>query len=177
MADSIMKEDDYLNALKRLYKENFASLIRFARRFLPVEAAKDVVQDVFVEIWERGDMRYDDATVRSYLLMCVRNKCYNILKHEQMKEQTLHNIQLKNRLLELDYYVSIEKQIIDDEQMKHIYRRIDLLPDRCREIFKLAYYEDKKSAEIAQLLHLSTRTVEHQLYLALKILREKLTNK
>jgi len=119
-------------------------------------------------------VRYNDASGRSYLFLCVRNRCLNLLKQEQVKEQYLQNTQIDNRLLGLDYYDSAEKQFIDDENLHQIYRQIDLLPDKCREIFKLAYYEDKKSKEIAELLHLSIRTVEHQLYLGLKILREKL---
>jgi len=168
-----MEDNDNINAFRRLYEENFAALIRFASRFITHEEAKDVVQDVFAEIWERDGVRYGDVSIRAYLFVLVQNKCLNILKHEQIKEQAMQNIWLENRLMELEYYDSVEKQIIDDERIRQIHRQIDLLPDRCRTIFKLAYYEDKKSAEIARQLNLSVRTVEHQLYLALKTLREK----
>ena len=52
-----------------------------------------------------------------------------------------------------------------------IYKEIDKLPDKCREIFTMSYLEERKTSEIAVLLNISTRTVEVQLYKALKILR------
>lgn len=61
--------------------------------------------------------------------------------------------------------------------MQNIYDQIELLPEKCRIIFKMAYFEEKKNAEIALLLNLSTRTVEHQLYLGLRTLRKQLVTK
>ena len=52
-----------------------------------------------------------------------------------------------------------------------IYKEMDKLPDKCREIFTMSYLEERKTSEIAVLLNISTRTVEVQLYKALKILR------
>jgi len=164
--------EDNANDLRRLYKAHYASLMRFARRFVPDEDAKDVVHDVFAEVWQKGTLRCDDETAEAYLFRGVRNRCINFLKHKQIEKSAIQDIELENRLLELDYYDSAEKRIIDYERMQDVYRRIDMLPKRCCEIFKLAYFEDKKSSEIAEILNLSKRTVEHQLYLALKTLRE-----
>jgi RNA polymerase sigma-70 factor (ECF subfamily) len=161
---------------KRLYEANVSLLVQFARRFLLSELAKDIVQDVFLELWE-SNQEMDEAASRSFLFTSVRNRCINLLKHEQIKLLYEHNARIENERLGLDYLDSITKVLIGREDMQRIYRQIDLLPDKCRQIFKLAYYEDKKNAEIATLLNLSIRTVEHQLYLGLKTLREKLVNK
>ncbi|MDR3261124.1 MAG: RNA polymerase sigma-70 factor [Tannerella sp.] len=164
------------NAFKRLYDTNVSSLVRFARRYTLSDMAEDIVQDVFMELWE-SNTDVDEASSRSFLFTAVKNRCINLLKHEQVKMLYIHNIQIENQLLELDYFDSIEKQMIETEDLQRIYKQIDLLPDKCRQIFKLAYFEDKKNAEIAELLHLSVRTVEHQIYLGLKALRRKLINK
>jgi RNA polymerase sigma-70 factor (ECF subfamily) len=164
-------------SFKRLYGENFPPLVRFACRFTTENAAKDIVQDVFVELWEKAHVRYDDPSCRTYLFTAVRNRCINLLKQELVKDTHIRNIQIDNHLQELDYCDSPEKSMIDNEHLQLVRRQIELLPDKCRQIFRLAYCENKKSKEIADLLRLSVRTVEHQLYLALKTLRKKLTGK
>jgi len=169
-----MPENEDTNDLNRLYESNYAALLRFARRFIDDEAAKDAVQDVFTELWENGRARCDDPSVRAYLFACVRNRCLNILKHIQIEEDALAQIQTENRLLELDLYDSPETLLINDENLQQISQQIDRLPEKCQNIFKLAYNEGKKSAEIAKIFNLSVRTVEHQLYLGLKNLRKKL---
>lgn len=59
----------------------------------------------------------------------------------------------------------------EDERLELIYKEMDKLPEKCREIFTMSYLEERKTAEIAVLLNISSRTVEAQLYKALKILR------
>ncbi|MDR2765509.1 MAG: RNA polymerase sigma-70 factor [Tannerella sp.] len=172
----LKQKKDKLAAFKRVYDANAATLIRFARRFILSEQPEDIVQDVFLELWE-SDRVTDEAAARSFLFTAVRNRCINILKHEQIKENYEQHVQTENQLLGLDYLDSIEKLLIDKEEIQTIYQEIDRLPAKCRQIFKLAYFEDKKSAEIAQILNLSIRTVEHQLYLGLKTLRERLIRK
>jgi RNA polymerase sigma-70 factor (ECF subfamily) len=167
--------ENKLSEFQELFDANASQLIRFARRFTSEEKAEDIVQDVFLELWQRFDSS-EVKDYRAYLFTAVRNRCLNSLKHEHIKENHIKNIQTENRLLGLDYFDSAEKFIIDKEHLQVIYRQINLLPEKCREIFKLSYFENKKSAEIAQLLQLSIRTVEHHLYLGLKTLREKLKN-
>jgi RNA polymerase sigma-70 factor (ECF subfamily) len=167
------REQHHLTLFRRIYESNVSSLVRFAQQFIDQEMAEDVVQDVFLELWEREQV-FDKTSCRSYLFTAVRNRCINILKHEQARTNCINRVQLENQLLELDYLDSIEKQIIEKEDMQVIYDQIEMLPERCREILKLAYFEEKKSAEIAESLRLSVRTVEHQLYLGVRALRSKL---
>lgn len=166
--------DSSLVAFRQYYEDNISSLIIFAQRFVPVEVAKDIVHDVFLEVWNHIGS-YNELPTRSYLFMAVRNRCINILKREQVKENYINSTELEIRLLGIDYYNSSEKQIIDKEDIQYIHNQIEQLPPKCREIFKMAYFDDKKSVEIAQTLGISIRTVEHQLYLGLKTLRERLT--
>lgn len=109
--------------------------------------------------------------------MAVRNRCINILKREKVKESYVHSAQLDNQLLGLDYYDLFEKLLIVREDMQVIYDQIEQLPEKCKVIFKMSYFEDRKNAEIAELLDISIRTVEHQLYLGLRTLRDKLASK
>ncbi|GHT43987.1 DNA-directed RNA polymerase sigma-70 factor [Bacteroidia bacterium] len=170
-------DDEKFKAFKNLYEANAGTLIRFAKRFASSpDMAEDIVHEVFLELW-KNDKELNEPTSHSFLFAAVRNRCINILKRQQLSEDYVHNVQIENRLLGLDYYDSIEKLIIEKEDLQRVYRQIDLLPDKCRQIFKLSYFDEKKNAEIAELLNLSIRTVEHQLYLALKTLRDKLRRK
>jgi len=165
-----------LDFFRHYYETNVSSLILFARRFVPSEIAEDIVQDVFLGIWDQRGM-LDEMPSRSYLFMAVRNRCLNILKREEVKENYIHTTQLENQILGLNYYDSSDKRLIAEEDLKIIYDQIERLPEKCRVIFKMAYFEDKKNAEIAEILDISIRTVEHQLYLGLKMLRERLIDK
>ena len=167
-------KENNLFSFRRYYEANVSSLMFFAQRFVSSEIAEDIIQDVFLEVWDNLDT-YKEMPSCSYLFMAVRNRCLNILRREQVKDNYIQSTELDNRILGLDYYESYEKKIIDKEDIQHIYNQIEELPEKCRQIFKMAYFEEKKNAEIAEILNISIRTVEHQLYLGLKTLRSRLT--
>lgn len=166
-------EQKRLLLFKDLYDAHVSTLIRFACRFTPADVSEDIVHDVFMNLWN-SPTEFDPASIGAYLFVSVRNRCFNFLKQEQIKNLHNDNVRIKNKMLALGYFDSPEKSFIDREQIQIIYDEIDRLPEKCREIFKLAYYEEKKSGEIADTLNLSIRTVEHQIYLGLKALRNKL---
>lgn len=166
--------ENHLPFFKKYYETKVSSLILFAKRFVPSEVAEDIVHDIFLETWEQFKIS-TEAPSHSYLFMAVRNRCLNVLKREQVKDHYIHSTTLDNQIMGLDYYDSYERQLIDREDIQTVYDQIERLPEKCRLIFKMAYFEDKKNAEIAEILDLSVRTVEHQLYLGLKTLRDKLT--
>jgi RNA polymerase sigma-70 factor (ECF subfamily) len=173
-----MKESDKeksLSFFRRYYEANVSSLVTFALRFVPTEVAEDIIHDLFLEIWNRPIS--DKLPSRSYLFMAVRNRCLNYVRKEQVKDNYIESTELDNRILGLDYYDSHDKFLIDKEEIKIIHRQIEQLPEKCRIIFKMAYFEDKKSAEIAEILGISVRTVEHHIYLGLRSLRSKLAKK
>jgi len=169
-----IREQNDLIIFRHFYEENAPPLILFAGRFVSSGIAEDIVHDVFLEIWDHAGA-YDTMPSRSYLFTAVRNRCLNILKREQVQENYVQSAELDNRILGLDYYESSEKQIVEREDLQQLYNEIERLPEKCRIIFKMAYFEEKRNAEIAETLTISIRTVEHQLYLGLKTLRERLT--
>ena len=67
--------------------------------------------------------------------------------------------------------MTIRNPCLEDERLELIYKEMDKLPEKCREVFTMSYLEERKTSEIAVLLNISPRTVEAQLYKALKILR------
>lgn len=165
-----------LDSFKIYYEANIAPLTMFARRFVAPNIAEDIIQDLFLDVWDNSENK-KKLPSRSYLFTAVRNKCLNILTREQIKRNYIDSTEIENRILGLDYYESHDNQMVSIEEIQYIYNEIDKLPEKCRNTFKLSYLEEKKNAEIAELLNISIRTVEHHLYLALRTLRERLSSK
>lgn len=168
-------KQNHLESFKQLYQANISLLIGFAQRHTSEDVAEDIVHDIFVDLWNNGK-QLDEATSRAYLFMAVRNRCINHLKQEQTRKGHLQKVLLEAQLRGLDYFDSVEKLLVENEQLQQIYQQIEQLPEQCRRIFKLAYFDGRKSREIAELLTISIRTVEHQLYLGLKTLRSRLAS-
>lgn len=163
-----------LLSFRNYYKENISSLIVFARRFVSVEIAEDITQDLFLDIWNKYELN-NELPTKSCLFASIRNKCLNTLTREKVKQNYIESAELDIKLLGLDYYKSQERRLIEKEDIQYIHDEIEKLPDRCREIFKMSYLEEMKNIEIAKKLNISVRTVEHHLYLGLRTLRDRLT--
>jgi RNA polymerase sigma-70 factor (ECF subfamily) len=168
-------KNNRLNDFKRMYGQYYAVLFRFALRYVTAETAEDIIQDVFLEIWKNDTLSHKSINV-SYLLTSIHHRCINYLKSQRLKLQYEQQILSESAFQENRYRFSTEKPLMKQEQMDQIYRQLDLLPDKCRHIIKMAYLEGRKSAQIAEMLQLSVRTVEHQLYLGIKALRKALKN-
>ena len=93
------------------------------------------------------------------------------LKHQEVKGDYINAVTTKLKIEEIYYNDDPQSLFAEDERLELIYKEMDKLPDKCREIFTMSYLEERKTSEIAVLLNISTRTVEAQLYKALKILR------
>ena len=93
------------------------------------------------------------------------------LKHQEVKGDYINAVTTKLKIEEIYYNDDPQSLFAEDERLELIYKEMDKLPDKCREIFTMSYLEERKTSEIAVLLNISTRTVEVQLYKALKILR------
>jgi RNA polymerase sigma-70 factor (ECF subfamily) len=67
---------------------------------------------------------------------------------------------------------TVDKRLIEQEQLEAIYQAIDKLPQKSKEVFRLSYIHGKKNCEISELLSISIRTVENHLYKSLQELRK-----
>jgi RNA polymerase sigma-70 factor (ECF subfamily) len=166
---------DFMNQFSRLYEKYAPGMLFYARKFVDFQTAEDMVHDVFLKLWSRDSFLIIDQTIGSYLLRSVQNACYDCLKHQLVRDDYLSKATLELKLEELSGLDNPMNLLISSEQIESVYCAIEQLPEKCREIFKLTYIEEKANAEVAQMLHISVRTVESQIYKALKILRKLLT--
>lgn len=165
-------------AFNELYRQYYPSLRSYAELFLDEEESKDVVQDVFLNVWLRKEGLDDFQSLQGYLLRSVYNSSLNILKkkgrsndYRSVYEQEIEEIGYK-------YYDpdanDVIRKLYNLDLRAEINAAINSLPARCREVFTLSYLHDMPSKEISLQLGISLSTVDNHIYSALKLLREKL---
>jgi len=160
---------------KKLYISRASDLIRFASRFVDRYAAEDIVQDAFLKLWDDRFQHLTEDELVKLLYTSIRNLCIDHLRHLSTVEDYKDKKSAELSLKEIHYYSNFEKDIIKNDLYEHILSKIELLPEKRKKIFELAYLEGKKSAEIAEMLDISTRTVENSIYRALVFLRENVS--
>jgi RNA polymerase sigma-70 factor, ECF subfamily len=137
----------------------------------------DIVQNVFTAVWEKNKYKLPEAHLKSYLFNATRNACINYLKHALVMRKFDEETSYALKELEIDYYESGEKSLIQKESVDEIYKVINSLSVKNREILVLSRFERLKNQEIANRLGIPVRTVETRLFRALKSLRTKLSDK
>ncbi|MEM6273234.1 MAG: RNA polymerase sigma-70 factor [Bacteroidota bacterium] len=162
-----MQKDDHREAFEALFRTFQPALVRFAYAQLrSQEESREAVQEVFIKIWDkRGDLEFS-SELKAYLYRSVRNNCLNRLKRLRME-----SLSEENR----DLPAPEPEDAGNDEKatrIKAIFREIDQLPDRAREIFLMSRVEGLSHKEIAVVLGLSPKTVENQVGIALKKIRK-----
>jgi RNA polymerase sigma-70 factor (ECF subfamily) len=160
-----------MRAFREIYLKYTPIMQAFISKFTDLATAEDLVQDVFMQIWVAREISYINESLQSYLFRAVRNRCINYLEHLKVKASYEAHEMIELRIREAKFFQSPEQLLIRQEQLNRVRREIEKLPERSRKVFKMAYDDDKKAAEIAKELQLSVRTVETQLYKALKTLR------
>jgi RNA polymerase sigma-70 factor, ECF subfamily len=162
-----------IRAFEILYKSYFPSLCLYSYGLIPdEELVKEIVNDVFLKIWDKRreiDIQYG---IKPYLFRCVHNAC---LDHRRLKKniRQYQTIDISDKIRELADHDEeyIFQQIGFKRLEKDVTASIDKLPDRCREIFILSRYELLSYIEISEKLNISVNTVKTQITRALESLR------
>ncbi len=155
-----------------LFREYFRPLVVFAKQYVKVqEVAEDIVQDLFLYIFEREKPAETFDLNGPYLYKLVRYRCLNHLDYQSIRKKKNPEAQ---RGLSSNPHDPLElvKQI--ELENKYVQALEDLSP-KCRKVFELSRLQGMKNQEIADQMNLSKRTVETHITKALKIFREKLS--
>ena len=160
------------DAFRQLFEEYYRNLVIFAGKYLnDPEAARDTVQDFFLNLYETRESLNIRSSVKSYLYSSVRNRCLNRLKHERVMDR--HRDEVLQEEVIRD--PGPEEKMKETELEAMIHRIVAGLPEQCRRIYIMSRVDGTNNMEIASELNLSVRTVETQISKALKVLREKLS--
>ena len=143
-------------------------MMKFSLKILGNEDdAREVVQQVFINLWDRREETDLTRSLKSYLFTAVHNRSLNVIRDrkkfsgEEVPEQTVQ--------------WDVSEQIEAMELEQRIMESLESLPEKCRQIFEMNRFEGLKYQEIASQLNISVKTVENQMSKALKLLRDKLT--
>jgi RNA polymerase sigma-70 factor (ECF subfamily) len=153
-------------------------LLLYSLKYIESESeALDIVQNIFVAIWENGKYKQAEEQVKAYLFSAAKNSCLNYLKHQKVVRRFEHETALQIKEMEAAHYQSGEKSLIEQENLAQINQAINSLTDIYREVIILSRFEGLKNAEIAEKLNIPIRTVETRIFRALSILKEKMSQK
>lgn len=154
----------YEPAFDYLFTTRYEDLCRFARAFVgSYDVAEDIVQDVFVRIWENNLKVSSNVSLDSYLYVAVRNGCVSYARRQRPH-------------VGLEALSGMETEEILPEDWKYVWDAVESLPEQCRVILKLVVLEDMKYAEAAEKLGISVNTVKTQMKIAYRELRKKFTS-
>ena len=129
-----------------LFDKYFERLFTFAVRVVFREdVANDIVQEIFISLYEKSEILNYDLSLKSYLFNSVRNRCFNYLRDRKVEEEVLRKIQ----------EVMLE------------------LPEKCREVCRRRFFEGKKFEEIAEELDISESTARVQTHRGMEMLRQR----
>lgn len=165
-----MKKDYF----EHIYLQYFKELSLFSARIVgDISAAEDIVQDVFFECWSRRNKIDTSTSIKPYLYKLTYNRSLDFLKRLDNK-----NLNIGDGISELDnlFYSTFiqDDQLHTDEISKEIINCINLLPEKCKQVFILSRHNSLKNREIAEELDISIKTVEKHISKALQEIREHL---
>lgn len=154
-----------------LFKEHYAVLCAYARRFVEQEDAEEIVQEVMITLWENRSKLVIDSSLSHYLFKATYNKILNMLAHKEVKARA-----------ETHYY-TIHQQLPDNFNIHHwqleelsqrIEEAIAALPESYRTAFVMHRFKNMSYKEIAETLQVSPKTIDYRIQQALKLLKNDL---
>ena len=137
-----------------------------------VETAREIVQEAFINLWEKRDSIDSSKPVKSYLASTVYNRSLNYIRDNKKFDRDI--LSYENLFPEAPYEQT--DRLITAELDKKIKDAINELPEKCREVFVMSRFQNLKYQEIADKLQISVKTVEAQMSKALAFMREKLVD-
>lgn len=156
-----------------VFRQYYPLLCRYAYSVLhDYDEAEEVVQAMFLNVWERRNGLNISTSLKSYLYQAVHNRCLNQIKHRQVRAVYQQQVELEP----MPTALSPVQAVVADELSGRLHHAIAKLPEQCRRVFELSRFEELKYQEIADQLGISIKTVENQIGKALRILRTELAD-
>jgi RNA polymerase sigma-70 factor (ECF subfamily) len=181
-----MEEQELLNriihndkkAFEIIFREYFHVLHEYANFYIGnSQLAEDIIQDIFLKIWDSRDRLSIHSSFKSYLFRSVHNNCIQYLRHKTVEQNhhAIHHAKLKeaiamNRL----YFESGLTKLFENDIESLVDKAIDNLPEKTREVYKLSRQKHLKNSEIAKRFKVTEKSIEYHITRALESLRKYL---
>jgi len=165
-------------AFETLFLEHYKNMVLYAKKFvMETEVARDIVQDVFIYIWDKRHQIQIEKSVSSYLFRAVKNASINYLQREDHKRDYVKQflLSVNQQLPGTSKLDDVHELVVHKDLLMRIEAIIESLPEQCKNMFRMSRFRGLKNREIAEIYSVSPRTVETQIYRALKVLKENLS--
>lgn len=157
------------SAFDSLFQKYYPILCAYCYRFVRLEDAEEIVQDVILWLWENKERSVIDYSLKQYLFKAVYNRSMTRIVQNEVKQRAdaAYHERMLDMLQDVDVYLI-------NELSKHIQKAIDELPPSYKEAFIMHRFRDLSYKEIAEILNVSPKTVDYRIQQALKLLRVQL---
>lgn len=166
-----------MQTFTQIFARYFQGVEHFAYEYLRDHSeAKDVTQTVFMLLWEQRERLADETNLVNYLLTLTKYQCIDQIRKMQIRNKYVEE-SLDCHMLLMNQYAleSLDESRLEGKELSEIlYKMINELPDNCKEVFIMSRFKNLKYKEIADELHISPKTVEKKMSIALAILKKKM---
>lgn len=165
-------------AYREVFRVLYPRLKAYCKLFIQKEnQAEDIIQDVFITLWERRKLIKADKSVESWIFVMTRNRCLNWLKRNKLEDEDFEVEDLKRKDLQYLYqldFINREEKSLEEMLGESLRQAIDTLPAKMKSVLIACKIEGRKQKEVAQAMGISLKMVEKHLASAKKRLRRKL---
>ena len=158
-----------VEAFEKIFHQLYARLCSFSINYTKnVEIAEELVGDSFLVIWNKHEKFDDIISLKSYLYATVRNASLDYLKKKG--EVIPIDIEFPDSTKNMEYF------IIEEETHNMLYKALDTLPDKCKQVFEMSCLDGVKYQDIADEMQISLNTVKSQRARAIQLLKDRFKN-
>lgn len=158
-------------AFEKLFQLYYSRLCLFSNSYVrSLDIARDVVQEVYIKIWDNHENFHVHQSLKAYLYQAVRNQSLNFLQQKKQKARLEERLKKQQEIIEEAEII----QLNTEELTEKIWKLVEQLPERRRTIFILYRKHGLSYSEIAEVMDIARKTVENQMGKSLKFLREHL---
>jgi RNA polymerase sigma-70 factor (family 1) len=148
----------------------YANILRLVKR---PECAEDLLQEVFISLWQHKDTLTDQKSIPGWLFVVSYNKSLTFLK-KRVKE-SIESIDSYEQYLQLENEDIIDEDLYQ-QQLSIIHQAVEELPKKKREVFKLCRFEGRSTDEVAQLMGISKESVKDYLKQSNRTIKDYIKN-
>ena len=167
--DKIRSGDEL--AFESIFKKYYLRLCHYIYQYVEsMRDAEEIVQETFLNIWDKRQTLDVNISFRSYLYASAKNRALNQLRNASRRKGHLSVIS-SYKSQEVDALSDLSANEINDQ----LFLALEQLPPKCKRIFQMSRIEGLKHKEIAEKMEIKIKTVENQIGIALKYLKVNLS--
>jgi RNA polymerase sigma-70 factor (family 1) len=151
-----------------LYDKLYRKLFLFAKSLIDdTEEARDIVAESFIKLWAQKTQFANMVHLQVYFYTVIKNACIDHMRKSKLRNKIEHQLLRSGTVSEN----IVERKYQEAELVQQLYERINQLPERMQQVFKLTYLDGFSRTEVAQMLNLSENTIRNTNAAAMKAIR------